>query len=211
MAASPVPFRFQDIHSFAEMQAFITKSFPTGTPRETLRQIFVDEGGATLKIHPQAPGVEKYIYDINLCRYYIWRWNISADYDTAGKLTALYLNGLKDGVVQKMATTPPPGSKPVIAKAQRPRPEADKGEKSLGYLVLDLDGNLATLADQKVIGGGPSQLDPANLGRMVIYADVDAWRSIFDSDAAASIAPYDGDCSKADAAMQEAAKRQGVK
>ena len=151
------------------MKVFIEKSLPKGTPRNTLRKTFVEEGGATLKAHPDRAGVEKYIYDINLCSYYVWRWNISADYDQDGRLEQVYLNGLKDGRVQKMDEKAPPGKKASIYKVQRPRPEAYKGEKSLGFLLLDKDSDSGTKDDQKLIGGGPSRPDPMNMGKMTIH------------------------------------------
>ena len=37
------------------------------------------------------------------------------------------------------------------------------------------------------------------MGRMVAYTDVDPWRSIFDSDSADAIVPFQGSCLAADA------------
>ena len=82
----------------------------------------------------------------------------------------------------------------------RPRPEASRGESSLGYAIVDGDGNLETIEDQALMGGGPSRPHPANLGRMRVY-QVTPWRSIFDADPAARIVPYSGDCAAAEAVM----------
>jgi hypothetical protein len=77
---------------------------------------------------------------------------------------------------------------------QRPRPEASKGENSLTFLVYDGDSDLQTSDDQVAMGAGPSRADPANMGQMIIYKDVDPWRSIFDADPARFIASYSGTC-----------------
>lgn len=197
------PFHFETYQSLDDMQKFVGENFPKGTHRGILRKIFVEEGGATLKPHPNQAGIEKYIYDINLCNYYVWRWNISADYDNSGKLLQIYMNGLKDGRIQKMDEKAPPGKKASIYKAQRPRPEAYKGEKSLGFLLLDKDSDPKTIDDQKLIGAGPSRADPVNMGKMTVYAEVDPWRSLFDADAADRIVPYAGDCAAVDAFMEK--------
>ena len=76
----------------------------------------------------------------------------------------------------------------------RARPEADLGEKELAYSVVDGDGNLKTIDDQVLFGGGPTRASIGSPGRVYVYSNVEPWRSIFDSDAANSIAPYPGDC-----------------
>jgi hypothetical protein len=93
VAGSGEPFRFESIVDLGDMRQLIEQRFQPGSPRAVLRATFVTEGKGTLKIHPSQAGVEKYIYDINLCRYYIWRWNISADYDAGGHLIQAYVNG----------------------------------------------------------------------------------------------------------------------
>lgn len=162
---------------------------------DSLRNTFVEMGKATLKPHPTWSGVEKYIYDVNLCGYYVWRWNISADYDAGGRLLEAYVNA--DPVFNEHKPKIPEGKKAKIYKSARPRPEADKGESSLAYLLYDGDGNLATPDDQMVIGAGPSRADPVKPGKMTVYNGVEPWRSIFDDDEAAQIASFPGDCSKA--------------
>lgn len=194
--AAPVKttFNFASITSIEEMSAYLRAHFPLGSSQNDLRQAFVIQGGATLKKHPLSPDIEKYIYDINLCNIYIWRWNISADYDAKGKLVQAYLNGnalFPNGrpqqVVSKKAE---PGKKASLYRVQRPRPEANKGEVSLGYILFDRDSDTKTINDQAVIGTGPSRADPVNMGKVVAYTDVDPWRSIFDSDSANHISPY---------------------
>ena len=80
------------------------------------------------------------------------------------------------------------------------RPEAARGESSLGFILIDGDGNLETWTDQLLIGGGPTRPHPADMGRLRGYS-VAWWRSIFDSDAAARIMPYSGDCAAAERAI----------
>lgn len=173
-------------------------SFKTGSARQELRRVFVEQGGATLIIHPTVSAVEKYIYDINLCGLYIWRWNISADFSASGDLRQLFVNGeaVLDGSTQD-ALEPSPektmGSTTTVYKGSRPRPEAITGENVLGYVLLDADGDLTTTDDQKLAGGGPTRADPNNLGKMHAYLTV-PWRSIFDSDEARTIVPFDGPC-----------------
>ncbi|WP_432720095.1 hypothetical protein R0381_003440 [Jeongeupia wiesaeckerbachi] len=199
-------FRFESVKTLDEMRNFVRDHFPLNTPRQGLRTVFVTQGQATLKTHPVEPGVEKYIYDINLCNYYIWRWNISTDYDQAGKLLQAYVNGMiifPDGkpqrVVPKVAEK---GKKSSIFKMQRPRPEAYKGESSLGYILFDRDSDLTTIADQAILGAGPSRADPMDMGRLITYPESDPWRSIFDSDAAERIVPYHGSCTEVENHMQ---------
>ena len=202
-------FRFESIETLADMQKFMEQRFPLGSTRKAMRKIFVKEGKATLKIHPNQTGVEKYIYDINLCSYYIWRWNISADFDNKGRLVQSYLNGnpvLKDGRPKRdFKEKATPGKQQTISKVQRPRPEAVKGENSLAFVLYDLDGDPNTIDDQSLIGTGPSRANPINMGKMIAYT-VEPWRSIFDFDSADRINPYAGNCAEADA-FHERARR----
>lgn len=208
-AATPAEakFQFEEISSLQEMQEFIRKETPLGTSRDDMRKIFVEEGKATLKVHPLYKETEKYLYDINLCSYYIWRWNISADFDKNGKATQVYLNGLPslEGGGKDRDIKEKPGVKPTIAQAKRARPEASKGENALTYLLYDADGDIKTIADQKLVGGGPSNPDPLNMGKITMYENVRPWRSIFDRDPAEKIVAYKGDCSKVDEAAKKAA------
>jgi hypothetical protein len=199
-AQSPGGFRFDAVSSLDEMNRLIETSFPIGTPREALRRTFVVQGAATLKAHPLYPTVEKYLYDINLCSYYVWRWNISADFDTAGNLRQAYVNGepvFASGPQKKDVKDFKVGHQ-TIYKVKRPRPEASKGESVLTYMLFDADSDTSTIDDELVIGGGPTRPDPANMGTVHMYSNVDPWRSIFDKDDAAQIEPYSGSCKAAD-------------
>lgn len=206
-AATEQAFAFDSISTLDDMTSLIRTRFPLGTSRSDLQHAFVDEGHATLGIKAGAPNVEKYVYDIDLCHYYIWRWNISADYDDRGGLLQAYVNGnivFPDGspkkIVSKVADS---GKKASILRMQRPRPEAYKGENSLGFLLFDRDSDLTTKDDQALIGSGPSRADPANMGKMIVYTDVDPWRSIFDFGPADHIVPYAGSCEPADKLYEE--------
>lgn len=192
------PIDFQSVATLQDMRQLVMTQFPLGTPRDTLRSALVDQGKASLRQHPSRPGTEKYLYDINLCRQYVWRWNISADYDAQGRLTQAYINGFAvfpDGVsVPPVVPDAAHKATQKILEMQRARPEADRGEKSLAYMLLDLDGDLKTIEDQALLGAGPSRADPQNFGKAVNYDNVDPWRSIFDPDPADFIADYAGKC-----------------
>jgi hypothetical protein len=193
-----VSFQFSSIKSLDDMSAFIRNSIVLGAPRQSLQTIFVKQGMATLVVHPQQPGTEKYIYDINLCDYYVWRWNISADFDAENRLKQAYVNGdivYTAGTARKVRPQEPEaGKSSSVTNRQRPRPEAYKGEKSLGYMLFDRDNNMATTDDQSVMGVGPSRADPLNMGDINYYSAVELWRSIFDADEANHISEYQGDC-----------------
>lgn len=213
VASAESPFTFESVITLDDMSSLVQAKFPLGTSRANLRRAFVEEGHATLKVRADDPGVEKYIYDIDLCHYYVWRWNISADYDASGRLRQAYVNGnivFPNGnpkkVIPKVAEE---GKKASIYRVQRPRPEAYKGESSLGFLLFDRDSNPRTTDDQTLIGAGPSRADPTNMGKLVTYTDVDPWRSIFDFDATDRIVPYQGDCNKVDRLIK--AQRQAQK
>jgi hypothetical protein len=211
-AAAGPAFAFDSTPALDDMTSLIRARFPLGTPRSDLRHVFVDEGHATLKVKPGAPNVEKYIYDIDLCHYYIWRWNISADYDEGGKLLQAYVNGnpvFPDGTPKKtLPKVAEPGKKASIVRAQRPRPEAYKGETSLGFILFDLDSDLNTKDDQVLMGAGPSRAVPDDMGKMTVYSEVDPWRSIFDADPADRIVPYAGSCERADKMFEEQKQAQ---
>ena len=201
-AEAESPFTFESVATLDDMSSLVQAKFPLGTSRANLRRTFVEEGRATLKVRTGDPGVEKYIYDIDLCHYYVWRWNISADYDTSGQLRQAYVNGnivfpngASKKIIPKVAEE---GKKASIYRIQRPRAEAHKGESSLGFLLFDRDSDPKTTDDQALIGAGPSRADPTNMGKLVTYTDVDPWRSIFDFDGADRIVPYQGDCNKVD-------------
>lgn len=197
-AAPAAAFEFESVPDVDAMHRFIKANFDVGETAEALRETFVLRGGATMIRHPTLNGVEKYIYDIDLCGFYIWRWNISADYDAQGRLLQAYVNGktaLPDGTPQKTRDAyAAENADPGIFDMYRPRPEAYRGENRLRFLMFDHDGDLDTITDQVLIGSGPSRPDPTHMGQLIVYTDIDPWRSIFDIDAAARIAPYSAAC-----------------
>lgn len=198
VASAESTFSFESATTLDDMSSLIRSKTPLGSSRENVRKIFVEEGRATLKVKKDDSSVEKYIYDIDLCHYYIWRWNISFDYDGSGQSRQAYVNGnivFPHGnpkkIIPKFAEV---GKKASIYRMQRPRAEAYKGESSLGFLLFDRDSDPSTTDDQALIGAGPSRADPINMGKLVTYTDVEPWRSIFDFDAADRIVPYQGNC-----------------
>jgi hypothetical protein len=195
-AAAAADFRFESITDLEEMHRELERRVPLGTAHESARATFVEQGKATLYVHPQRNTVEKYVYDINLCEIYVWRWNISANYDPEGRLTQIFINGEPIHTAGDAARVPAkkPGAKEEsIVKAWRPRPEASKGESKLAYLVYDLDAGSDDVDDEFVAGAGPSRADPNDLGVVHAY-EVERWRSIFDDEPAAAVVPYAGEC-----------------
>ncbi|HYD19612.1 MAG TPA: hypothetical protein VEF76_14150 [Patescibacteria group bacterium] len=194
-ATAAAPFRFGAFKTYNAMRDYIGQAFKPGDARDSLRRVFVEEGKATQIARPGQPLTEKYLYDVNLCDRYLWRWNISADYDAEGKLVQAWVNGLpvfmsgpakKDPVLKD-------GSK--MVPAERMRPQAKNPSSKLLFMLTDIDGNLETLDDQYASGHGPSRADPFFLDLGVSYDKVEIWRSIFDADDADTVAPY-GDCEK---------------
>lgn len=201
-------FRFQSVDSIEAMHELIRTRLPPGTPREQLRSTFVQAGGASLFPHPAKSDVEKYVYDIDLCGYYVWRWNISADFDGRGRARQVYVNGepvFADRPGDRFDPAAKPGKKQVILRMSRARPQAARGESSLGYILYDLDSDLRTITDQQLLGAGPSRPHLPDMGRLRAYR-VDPWRSIFDPDEVPAIASYQGDCAKVEGAMAAAPK-----
>lgn len=198
-------FSFHDIKTLMEMEAYIQERFPLGTKREDLRTVLVLQGNATLKNHPTQVGVEKYLYDINLCHYYIFRWNISADFDADGKLVQAYINGLPvflHGRPRKRIDfSAHRGGRVKLSREYRDWPQADKGAKRLYYTLLDMDSDMTTIDDQALVGYGASRANPADFGKLIKYAEVEPWRSIYDSDQSIDIYDYKGSCKEADAKM----------
>lgn len=197
-AAEPATFRFESVVSLDDMRDLIRREVGKSGTKDEMRRIFITEGGATRIPHPASPGSEKYVYDINLCQLYVWRWNISADYAASGQLREVYVNG--EPVLDPSATDPlmPPipedakKSSAGIYMMQRLRPEASKGENSLGYVLIDADGDQRTTGDQILAGAGPTRADPDNFGNLHGYKTI-PWRSIFDTDAA-PVVPFGGKC-----------------
>jgi len=212
IASADSTFTFESAVSLDDMSSLVRSIIPLGTSRANVQRIFVAEGRATLKAKAGDSSVEKYIYDIDLCHYYIWRWNISADYDASNLLRQAYVNGnivFPNGNPKKdISKVAEEGKKASIYRMQRPRPGAYKGEISLVFLLFDRDSDTKTTNDQTLIGAGPSRADPMNMGKLITYTDVDPWRSIFDFDAADRIVPYQGDCAKVDGLMKVQIKAQ---
>lgn len=191
-------FRFEGQASVEEMRALVQRDFSGASTRDQVRAVFVEQGGATLKRHPRNGDVEKYIYDINLCGYYVWRWNISADYRADGRLEQLYVNAEP---VLGAAKPPEAPKKGPFYRGDRPRPQAFKGEASLAVIFADRDGDPTTQDDRIILTGvGPTRADPINMGRAYPYHG-EVWRSIFDADDAGVVVPYAGDCAAVDAGM----------
>lgn len=193
-AWSAAAFRFESQPSLSQMREFIIRNFPLGTARKDMRRAFVEEGKAALVAHPLRKDVEKYVYDINLCEIYVWRWNISADYDEGGRLLQAYVNGrpvfLSGKPPGEQARMDAAGRRASTEAKKRPRPEAAKGMKEIPYMLFDADGDPKTLHDRAATGTGPERADPFNIGAAtVVYQNVDPWRSIFDEDKA-PLVPY---------------------
>jgi len=196
-AQEATPFRFEGIASLDAMKTHVREAFPAGTPRATLERVLGKEGGASRRAHPRRAATEKYLYDINICDAYIWRWNISADYDAQGGLLQAWVNGdpvHAAGPQKTSAESLRTSGKAAIYKGTRAHPEAVKGEKQLAYIMLDADANPATQDDQLVIGAGPNRPMPGAATKMIAYTDVELWRSIFDPDPADRIVRYAGMC-----------------
>lgn len=194
------PFRFEDLVELEEMRGLLQRGFSSASSREYVREKFVTQGGATLIAHPKRDDVEKYIYDINICSYYIWRWNISADYSSDGRLNQIYMNG-EPVLGDVKSVKAPSGGK--VYQIARERPEAFKGESTLMAMISDADRNPSTTHDQWLIGGfGPTRADPLDMGKIHPYKG-EVWRTIFDPDPAQTIVPYRGDCSAADARVAQ--------
>ena len=85
------------------------------------------------------------------------------------------------------------GHEQAILKGSRPRPEASKGESQLAFLMYDVDTNSNRTSDEFIMGAGPSNADPHNLGKMHTY-QAERWRSIFDDEKARSVVPFTGSC-----------------
>jgi hypothetical protein len=198
-AADAEGFRFENVPSLEAMHDVVKESLPrSGQKRAAVRRVFVEEGGATLQVNGRWKTVEKYTYNINLCRLYVWRWNISANFNRAGYLTQIFVNGervYEDGDIQwtsKMAATT--GGTRDIKAMRKPRPQADLGESSLAFLALGVDTRGFVTGDEFVTGAGPTRADPTNLGTIHVYTDIERWRTIFDEEEDEPIHDYAGQC-----------------
>jgi hypothetical protein len=204
-ASADEAFRFETVDSLEAMTNFVHQRFVLGTPRDDLRRAFVTQGHATLMVNPADANVEKYLYDIDLCGYYVWRWNVSADFDADRRLRQAWVNGepvFADGPQKPTPPTASAGRRQAILKGSRERPEAIKGETSLAYVTLDPDIDARSPHARFVVGSGPSRPDPLDFGKTWSYVNVDLWRSIFDPDDADAIVPYAGNCRTVDATLK---------
>ncbi len=196
-------FDFQSNQTLEEMQSTVRSLAPLGADRDDVRSIFLGEGGAELFEHPTEARREKYVVDINICRLYIWRWNISADYNRSDELRQIYVNGER---VHRRGPNARQWRGNSLMMGFRPRPDADLGESSLSYLANDLDGDMETWEDRTIWGAGPSRMDPSNMGEMHMY-NTELWRSIFDHDDVTEMQMFRGDCPTVDEIQ---AMRDGV-
>lgn len=192
-ARAETAFRFEDHPTLDLMRIYIEKNFPLGSARDDLRAAFVKAGHATLKEHPSQPGVEKYIYDLDLCGRYRFRWNISADYDDDGKLEQAYVNGR---FVFMRGTEPKPmdlyagGQKVLTRRGFRATPLPTDPKRQISFRIYDFDKDLRTTADQMIEGYGPPRADPGAVQDEIKYAGLERWRSIFDEDETEKLVPY---------------------
>ena len=197
LPSSAAAFSFRSIETLEAMRAELKRSFPLGAPRSALDTTF-REAGARHYAHPDLAGVDKWVYDINLCSLYVWRWNISANFDAGAALTQIFVNGepvhgrgdkLRDAATVAAGN----GKKQAIYEGRLPRPEASKGESVLSFIMFDVDTGSRKASDEFITGAGPTRADPRNLGKLHAYT-TELWRSIFDGDRAKSVVDYAGDC-----------------
>jgi hypothetical protein len=198
--AAAADFSFHAIVSLDAMQSTLKRTFSLGATEAAIDGTFRAAGAKRYK-HPDLPGVEKWVYDINLCRTYVWRWNISANFDTAGELTQIFVNGEpvhargdKPRDASEIAASN--GKPQAIYKGTLPRPEASLGENSLAFIMFDVDTTSNKASDQFVNGAGPTRADPIDLGSLHVY-NTELWRSIFDGDRANSVVDFSGTCPEA--------------
>jgi hypothetical protein len=205
VAFAAEPFAFETVDSLDAMAKLIHQRFVLGTPRDDLRNVFVAQGQAKLTPNPTDPRTEKYLYDIDLCGYYVWRWNISADYDADLRLRQAWVNGepvFGDGPQKALPPSDATGRRQAVVKGMRERPEAVKGDTSMSYLVLDPDVGSTASHAVFLTGTGPSRPDPVDFGATHVYTNVDPWRSIFDNDPADPLVAYQRNCRTVDATLK---------
>lgn len=193
-------FSFHAVTSLDAMQSLLKRTFVLGTNEAAIDKAFQAAGAKRYK-HPDLPGVEKWVYDINLCRVYVWRWNISANFDASGALTQIFVNGDPvhaggDKPRDASAIAEGNGKPQEIYKGTLPRPEASLGESSLAFIMFDVDTTSDKESDRFVNGAGPTKANPGDLGKIHVY-NTELWRSIFDGDRAKSVTKYSGSCPSA--------------
>lgn len=195
-AESAAPFKFEDYPALDDMRVYIENNFPLGSKRDDMRHAFVGEGKAVLVEHPRQKGVEKYIHDIDLCGHYVFRWNISADYDDGGKLLQAYVNGrfvFMSGKTPYEIPLYAVNSRSKTRVTARTRPDAPGGKQSNKYWLFDADGDPKTPDDELADGSGLQRADPGYISYTLDYEKVEPWRSIFDNDDAGPLTNF-ADC-----------------
>ena len=201
LAAPSEPFQFEEHPDVSDMQSYVQQNFPLGSSRSDVRRAFVDQGRATLIPRPGVPSTEKYIYEIDFCHYHVWRWNISADYDSFGKVKQIYIEG--DPALSNGITPPPkvhrdPGPTASVSKLVRDKPQAYKGDDKIYAVVIDWNTTDPANTDKDVFVGGPTRAEFPNMGTVHVYHG-DLWRSIVDPDEVKYVVESKQDCSKFDA------------
>ncbi len=201
LAAHAEGFRFENVTSLEAMRDFIMQNLPRGTRRSVVRRTFVDEGSATFQLHPSPKREryhEKYTYNINLCRLYVWRWNISANFNHGKRLNQIFVNGealFPNSEPQWTSKTASKTGLPrEIEATSKPRPQADLGVSSVSFVLLRVDPHTSFLPKEFAIGVGPARADPNGLRAIHIYPDVERWRSIFDAEKDEPVHDYTGQC-----------------
>ncbi|MBW8638536.1 hypothetical protein K1W69_15170 [Hoeflea sp. WL0058] len=191
------PFDFATIVSLDDMHAELKSRFPLGADRADVYRQLSTEGGAAHYAHPDRANVEKYLYDIDLCKLHVFRWNISAHFFDNGKLTQIFVNGeavhaagdeIYDPSVNYRRDAPTK-----VSYILQQRPEASEGENVVSYVQLEPEDGDGTV-DVTVVGGGPTRADPWNLGSVHGYPPMPRWHSIFTLDKAGAVVPYSGAC-----------------
>lgn len=192
-SATAAPFRFEEHPTIDAMREFIIATLPLGTPREAVRKTFVENGKATIITHPARKLTEKYLYDIDICGAYLWRWNISADFDDDKKLTQAYVNGKPahmSGKPDPLAVGYNPNTLGNMQSKEVSRAGADKYPR-IAFQLLDSDGDLTTTGDQSVSGPGYRAAMPYTFVEPYYYKGVFPWRSIFDEDNTTATATHE--------------------
>ena len=118
-ARAAEPFDFQNYKDPLELAAYLRQTLPVGTSKESAERTLVTEGQATAYPMPFDPQTIVYLYDVNLCDKYVWRWNVNAKYDATGILEDLYLYDQNIHDPGKKYTTRRPASSTPTCRARR--------------------------------------------------------------------------------------------
>ena len=200
-ARAAEPFTFEAHPDIADIQAYIQNNLPVGTSRSVVRSIFVDQGGATVIFRPGIKSSEKYLYDIDMCHYYLFHWNISMDYDSKDNLRQAYIQGepvFLDQPNDGDSHHTDPAIKVNILELVRARPQAYKGDNYIYAQVIDWNPADAGDYDKDVFVGGPTRASFPDAGHVHVYRSK-LWRLIVDESSAAKTVEYQADCKSIDA------------